>query len=288
MPKKQNDTPKIFYKFYNQKELPELLTREEERQLANTISRYATGKKKQEARFRFISSNLRLVIKIARSYENLGLDLDDLVGEGNIGLTQAVDRFDPNKGAKFSTYAAFWIRQRIMRALSNQSSVIRMPCYLKQIYLNYLKYSDRFNDKHDRRPTNKEASKELNISEIKVIEMLEATSAMIPLNSPVGDNDEGDSYSDILKDSSAKDPLDLFIKKNGTENINRILGKLDPREKVIIERRFGLDGDDPETLEEIGKTFSVTRERIRQIEKVALGKIKEMYISSQKFTLVSR
>lgn len=285
MPRERNETPKTFYRFYNEKELPKLLTRDEERLLSRTIHKYATGKKKQEAKSRFISSNLRLVIKIARSYENLGMDLDDLISEGNIGLIQAVDRFDPDKGAKFSTYAAFWIRQRIMRALSNHSSIIRMPCYLKQIYLNYLKYSDRFSNKHNRPPTNKEAAKELKISETKVAEMIEAASIMIPLDSPIGGEEGGDSYADVINDPNSESPSDLFSRKNNTENINEILGKLNERERIIIERRFGLDGDEPETLEEIGKMFNVTRERIRQIEKTTLGKIKEMYVLSQKISL---
>ena len=278
------DRPKTSNRFYNEEKLPKLLTVEEEKDLAELIKN-SNGSKKQEAKNLFISSNLRLVIKIARSYENLGLDLEDLISEGNIGLVSAVDRFDPEKGAKFSTYAGFWIRQRIMRALSNHSSIIRMPCYLKQLYLNYLKYLEAYQEKHDKKPSIKEISKFLNITEKKVKEMLEAASAIISLDCKISEDNDGDTYAEVIKDEKSDDPLKCLSTKNTTEVIDRALQELDPRERKIIRKRFGLDGDKPNTLEEIGVMFSVTRERIRQIERVALLKFKKEYSKTANFYL---
>ena len=278
------DRPKTSNRFYNEEKLPKLLTVEEEKDLAELIKN-SNGPKKQEAKNLFIASNLRLVIKIARSYENLGLDLEDLISEGNIGLVSAVDRFDPEKGAKFSTYAGFWIRQRIMRALSNHSSIIRMPCYLKQLYLNYLKYLEAYQEKHDKKPSIKEISKFLNITERKVKEMLEAASAIISLDCKISEDNDGDTYAEVIKDERSDDPLKCLSTKNTTEVIDRALQELDPRERKIIRKRFGLDGDKPNTLEEIGVMFSVTRERIRQIERVALLKFKKEYSKTANFYL---
>ena len=278
------DRPKTSNRFYNEEKLPKLLTVEEEKDLAKLIKN-SNGSKKQEAKNLFIASNLRLVIKIARSYENLGLDLEDLISEGNIGLVSAVDRFDPEKGAKFSTYAGFWIRQRIMRALSNHSSIIRMPCYLKQLYLNYLKYLEAYQEKHDKKPSIKEISKFLNITEKKVKEMLEAASAIISLDCKISEDNDGDTYAEVIKDERSDDPLKCLSTKNTTEVIDRALQELDPRERKIIRKRFGLDGDKPNTLEEIGVMFSVTRERIRQIERVALLKFKKEYSKTANFYL---
>lgn len=278
------DRPKTSNRFYNEEKLPKLLTVEEEKDLAELIKN-SNGSKKQEAKNLFIASNLRLVIKIARSYENLGLDLEDLISEGNIGLVSAVDRFDPKKGAKFSTYAGFWIRQRIMRALSNHSSIIRMPCYLKQLYLNYLKYLEAYQEKHDKKPSIKEISKFLNITEKKVKEMLEAASAIISLDCKISEDNDGDTYAEVIKDEKSDDPLKCLSTKNTTEVIDRALQELDPRERKIIRKRFGLDGDKPNTLEEIGVMFSVTRERIRQIERVALLKFKKEYSKTANFYL---
>ena len=278
------DRPKTSNRFYNEEKLPKLLTVEEEKDLAELIKN-SNGSKKQEAKNLFIASNLRLVIKIARSYENLGLDLEDLISEGNIGLVSAVDRFDPEKGAKFSTYAGFWIRQRIMRALSNHSSIIRMPCYLKQLYLNYLKYFEAYQEKHDKKPSIKEISKFLNITERKVKEMLEAASAIISLDCKISEDNDGDTYAEVIKDEKSDDPLKCLSTKNTTEVIDRALQELDPRERKIIRKRFGLDGDKPNTLEEIGVMFSVTRERIRQIERVALLKFKKEYSKTANFYL---
>ena len=278
------DRPKTSNRFYNEEKLPKLLTVEEEKDLAELIKN-SNGSKKQEAKNHFIASNLRLVIKIARPYENLGLDLEDLISEGNIGLVSAVDRFDPEKGAKFSTYAGFWIRQRIMRALSNHSSIIRMPCYLKQLYLNYLKYLEAYQEKHDKKPSIKEISKFLNITERKVKEMLEAASAIISLDCKISEDNDGDTYAEVIKDEKSDDPLKCLSTKNTTEVIDRALQELDPRERKIIRKRFGLDGDKPNTLEEIGVMFSVTRERIRQIERVALLKFKKEYSKTANFYL---
>jgi len=272
------------YSFYGEQKLPNLLTVKEENELYLKIK---NGKPKErlKAKNKFIACNLRLVIKIARSYERLGMDLEDLVSEGNLGLIQAVDRFNPQKGAKFSTYAGFWIRQKIMRALSNHGSMIRMPCYLKQIYLNYLKYAEAFQEKHDRKPTPNEASKELGISVRKVNEMIEAGSAIISLDSKVGEDEDSDSFNEVIKDNNTQDPSEKIEGENHVREIHKILHELSLRERRILERRFGIDGDEPQTLEEIGKIFSVTRERIRQIERIAMLKVKDLYKRKKKVYL---
>jgi len=172
-----------------------------------------------------------------------------------------------------------------MRALSNHSSIIRMPCYLKQLYLNYLKYLEAYQEKHDKKPSIKEISKFLNITERKVKEMLEAASSIISLDCKISEDNDGDTYAEVIKDERSDDPLKCLSTKNTTEVIDRALQELDPRERKIIRKRFGLDGDKPNTLEEIGVMFSVTRERIRQIERVALLKFKKEYSKTANFYL---
>ncbi len=160
-----------------------------------------------------------------------------------------------------------------------------MPCYLKQLYLNYLKYLEAYQEKHDKKPSIKEISKFLNITERKVKEMLEAASAIISLDCKISEDNDGDTYAEVIKDERSDDPLKCLSTKNTTEVIDRALQELDPRERKIIRKRFGLDGDKPNTLEEIGVMFSVTRERIRQIERVALLKFKKEYSKTANFYL---
>jgi RNA polymerase primary sigma factor len=279
------DTPQKPRHFilYESKELPPLLTVEQEVDLAKKL-KSSNKKVSDDARELFITSNLRLVIKIAQGYMNCGLDLEDLVGEGNIGLFSAVERFDPSKGAKFSTYAAYWIRQRITRSLSNDGQLIRMPVYLRQLWLSVLRYEKEFEFKKSRPPTDKETAKNFKITVQKVIDMKTASGNAVNLDASLLGNraDAGDSGSqtlnDVIPDTRAESPLVTAVKKSECASIEKIIKKLNEREQCIINSRFGLQNNNPDTLENIGKKFNITRERVRQIEKLALSKIKALYL----------
>jgi RNA polymerase primary sigma factor len=268
----------VRYVLYDKKELPPLLTPKEEKELAHLIKN-GSKEEGEAARTLFIESNLRLVIKIARSYEFLGVDFEDLVGEGNIGLMRAVDRFNPSKGAKFSTYASFWIRQRITRTLSNNSQLIRMPVYLKQIYLNIRKYHLAFQEENNRPPTIKETAKEFNVSEQKVADIQAATGVILHLDSILSgaDGEEGSKVSDMVADEFALTASQEAETKSEYQALHNLLHKLNERERYIIKGRFGLLDGESMTLEAIGGKFKITRERIRQIELAALKKLKSMY-----------
>jgi len=268
---------------YNEKDLPPLLTPEQEVELHKQMNRGPLTKR-HEAKQRFIESNLRLVITIARSYENLGLDFEDVVSEGNIGLYQAVDKFDPSKGAKFSTYAGYWIRQKITRALSTKADTIRLPVYLKQLFLNIRKYKDKFELENNRLPTNLEIAKQFEITEQKVLDISEATLGLLRLDSPVevsaSSNQTAETLNNVIPDHNTDSPLEHLEDSDQAEILHKLLSKLDKRERFTLVRRFGLDNEEPETLEGVGVKLGVTRERIRQIEKVALAKLKQLYVKA--------
>ena len=275
---KSSEKGEVRYVLYDKKELPPLLTTEEEKKLAYLIKN-GSRKKSEEAKALFIESNLRLVIKVARSYEFLGVEFEDLVGEGNIGLMMAVDRFNPSKGAKFSTYASFWIRQRITRTLSNNGQLIRMPVYLKQIYLNIRKYHSAFQEENNRSPTIKEIAKEFDISEQKVADIQAVTGAVLHLDSILSgvDGEEGSKVSDMVADELALTASQEVEIKSEYQALYNLVHKLNEREQYIIKGRFGLLDEEAMTLEAIGKKFKITRERIRQIESMALAKLRSMY-----------
>lgn len=245
-----------------------LLTPLEEIQLARRIQR---GDMK--AREHMIKANLRLVVKIARDYEGLGLPLLDLINEGNIGLMRAVEKFDPRKGAKLSTYAAWWIKQSIRRALSDQSKTIRLPVHATDKLLSIRRTAMRLEEELGRQPTEEEIGAELDIPAKQVRLLQTAGIRPASLDAPIGD-DESNRIADIVADQNAGTPyLDLESKTN-TKLVHDLMGDLDPREAAILRQRFGLDGGDEKTLEEIGVQFGVTRERIRQIEDKALRKLR--------------
>jgi RNA polymerase primary sigma factor len=246
-----------------------LLTPDQEIELAAKIK-----KGDREARALMIRSNLRLVVKIAHDYANLGLPLLDLISEGNIGLMKAVERFDPAKGGKLSTYAAWWIKQSIKRALANQSKTIRLPVHVVDKVAHIRRAEVQLRETLDREPTDEEVADHLGLNSRRVRQYREASRAPVALDAPVGDNDSS-SVSEIVADTNAAAPFDQLVKENDTALVQEALATLDEREKKILRMRFGLDGDEPKTLEQVGEHFGVTRERIRQIQEQALKKMRK-------------
>src|SRR6266404_1289140 len=245
-----------------------LLTPEQEIELAAKIK-----KGDREARALMIRSNLRLVVKIAHDYANLGLPLLDLISEGNIGLMKAVERFDPAKGGKLSTYAAWWIKQSIKRALANQSKTIRLPVHLVDKIAKVRRVSLQMSDELGREPTDDELGEEIGIAGKKVARLKSVGISPASLDASIGDDDSTE-FGDVVGDEEAQTPFELLRDKNLRGEVDGLIEVLDSREKKIISQRFGLDGGKPKTLEDVGKNLGVTRERIRQLQNVALAKLR--------------
>jgi len=247
---------------------PKLLKPEEEIQLAKRIKR---GDKR--ARELMITANLRLVVKIARDYEGLGLPLLDLINEGNIGLMKGVERFDPKKGAKLSTYAAWWIKQSIMAALANQSKIIRLPAHVVERLAKMRRAEAELHDTFDREPTDQELAEHLGLDARRIRLYRQAAKAPVSLDAPLGE-DEPNRISDVVADPNAAAPFDRIVQENDAGLVRDAMAGLSERETAILGLRFGLDGAKPKTLEEIGAQFNLSRERIRQIQDEALVKMR--------------
>ena len=245
-----------------------LLTPEEEIVLAKRIQ-----KGDAEAREHMIKANLRLVVKIARDYEGLGLPLLDLINEGNIGLMKGVERFDPKKGAKLSTYAAWWIKQSIKRALANQSKTIRLPVHVVDKVAHMRRAEVKLREVLDREPTDQELGAELQMHVRRVEQYRQAARAPVSLDAPITD-DGADRMADLLPDPNAVAPFEHVVQETDTELVREALATLTERESSILAHRFGLNDGKEQTLEEIGVKFGVTRERIRQIQEEALRKLR--------------
>jgi RNA polymerase primary sigma factor len=248
-------------------EIP-LLTPDQEVQLARRIKRGD-----QKAQTEMVSANLRLVVKIARDYANFGLPLLDLISEGNIGLMKAVERFDPKKGGKLSTYAAWWIKQSIKRALANQTKTIRLPIHLVEKIGKMRRVSSQMMEELGREPTDEELAEEIGLPSSKVAALKSAALRPASLDQPIQD-DESFQFGDIVGDEESDNPFETLRDKDMLEEVEELLHLLDDRERMIINSRFGLDGQEPKTLEEVGETLGVTRERIRQLQNVALLKLR--------------
>ena len=246
-----------------------LLTPEEEIALAQRIQNGDN-----DAREQMIKANLRLVVKIAREYEGLGLPLLDLVSEGNIGLMKAVERFRPAKGAKLSTYAAWWIKQAIKRALANQSKTIRLPIHVTQKVAHISRAAIKLRGTLDREATDQELADDLELSPRRIRQYREASRALVRLDSPVS-SDDSTLLCETLADENAVAPFDGLVIDNDHTLLHDALATLDPRESKILAMRFGLDDGRPKTLEQIAEQFGITRERIRQIQEQALEKMRE-------------
>jgi RNA polymerase primary sigma factor len=231
--------------------------------------------KKGDARSReqLINSNLRLVVTIARDYTNLGLPMLDLISEGNIGLTKAVERFDPAKGAKLSTYAMWWIRQSIKRALADQSKTIRLPVHVVDKLAKMRLVSRQMGEDLGHEPTDDELGDELGIDVKKVARLKTLGIRPASLDAPVTD-DDATEFGEMIGDEDAQNPFELLRDENLRNEVDGLLQVLDHREKKIISERFGLSGGKPKTLEDVSKNFGVTRERIRQLQNIALAKLR--------------
>lgn len=246
-----------------------LLTSKEEVELADLIK-----KGDQDARTRMIKANLRLVVKIAQDYSNYGLPLMDLISEGNIGLMKAVERFDPAKGGKLSTYGSWWIKQSIKRALANQSKTIRLPVHMVDKIAKLRRVITLLAESYGREPTDEELCGETGMAPRKLSLLKRAAQRPTSLDSPVGD-EERSSFAEIIGDEHAENPFEVLSDKNMLNQIDSLLEVLDERESKIIEARYGLCGKTAMTLEEVGCEFKVTRERIRQLQNIALDKMRK-------------
>ncbi|MEO0453268.1 MAG: RNA polymerase sigma factor RpoD/SigA [Verrucomicrobiota bacterium] len=245
-----------------------LITVAEEKRLAKLIE-----KGDAKAREKMIQANLRLVVKISQDYSGYGLPLVDLISEGNIGLMKAVERYDPERGTKFSTYAAWWIKQGIKRALANQSKTIRLPVHLVDKLAKMRRLTAQLTEELGREPTNKELSEELGISTRKIAQMKRVSMKPASLNTLIGD-EENSELGDLIADEKVVTPIDILCDDSLKGTLKKVLHVLDDRERKILRARFPMDDQKPLTLEEIGEKMNLTRERIRQLQNSGLKKLK--------------
>ncbi len=253
-----------------------LITVKEEIELAALIQ-----KGDLKAREKMITANLRLVVKIAQQYANIGLSLLDLINEGNIGLMKAVERFDPTKGGKLSTYGSWWIKQSIKRALANQSKTIRLPVHMVDRVTQMRRTSAELGERLGRDPTDDELASEMNLPISRVAHLKSVSKKPTSLDSPLGEN-ENSTLGEVVADDNAINPFEQLQSKSLVGDVNIVLSMLDPREADIIRLRFGLEGRDPLTLEEVGAKIGVTRERVRQIQEQALRQLRKNMATFEK------
>ncbi len=244
-----------------------LLTADQEKDLAKRIGDGST-----EARDQMVRANLRLVVNIARGYTGKGLALQDLIEEGNLGLLRAVEGFDPTMNTRFSTYASYWIKQSIKRALVNTAKTIRIPAYMVELLAKWRRATNKLNDELGRPPTHEEVAKYMGLPKKK----LNIIKKAIRVYNAAPQSDQGEqgwSIDEMLMDSRSKTPDTEMVETDDLKHVMVLLEKMDKREATVLRMRFGLDDEEPKTLKEIGECLGLTRERVRQIESEALAKL---------------
>jgi RNA polymerase primary sigma factor len=254
----------------------DLLTVQDEIDLAKKIEHGD-----EEARNTMITANLRLVVKIAQEYSNLGLSVLDLINEGNMGLMKAVERFDPSKGGKLSTYASWWIKQAIKRALANQSKTIRLPVHMVDRVTQIRRTTAELSEKLGRDPTDEELAEAVSLPTVKVSHLRNVSKRPASLDSPIND-DDGSTLGEVVPDEKSVTPLESLQSKSLVGDVKKVLSMLEPREADIIRLRFGLDGRDPLTLEEVGEQIGITRERVRQLQEQSLRDLRKKMAKFEK------
>jgi RNA polymerase primary sigma factor len=246
-----------------------LLNADEEKQLAHRIEA-GDG----EARDRMVRANLRLVVNIARSYTGKGLALQDLIEEGNLGLLRAVEGFDPNMNTRFSTYASYWIKQSIKRALVNTAKTIRIPAYMVELLAKWRRATSKLQDELGRPPTHEEVARSLDLPK-KKLGIIKKAIRVYNAAPQTEQADGGWSLDEMLMDANTKTPDCEMVEADDLHHVKDLLDKMDKREATVLRMRFGLDDEEPKTLKEIGECLGLTRERVRQIESEALSKLSE-------------
>src|SRR6476619_5251473 len=246
-----------------------LLNADQEKELA-----YRIRVGNRDARNQMVRANLRLVVNIAREYTNKGLALQDLIEEGNLGLLRAVEGFDPTMNTRFSTYASYWIKQSIKRALVNTAKTIRIPAYMVELLAKWRRASSRLQDQLGRAPTHEEVAKVLGLPK-KKLNIIKKAIRVYNSAPQTDQGEQGWSIDEMLMDGRSKTPDTEMVETDDLSHVMAMLEKMDKREATVLRMRFGLDDEEPKTLKEIGECLGLTRERVRQIESEALSKLSE-------------